>query len=113
MSRMWQRISRIDHLPGAGVKSRTFFDSPLRDAFRACGVAARVSKKRRRSKSSMGSSSAGTHAVERFVELGEQELLRPEPREQGVEDVRGPFGAARGIERDVRHTPHGERLLDR
>src|SRR6266545_8250804 len=104
MSRKWQRISRIDHLPGAGVKRRSFRGTPRRAALRAAGVAARVSRWRARSftprdvVSGIGSSRGGKS----LSLLREKQLLWSETREERAEDERSPFAASGRIERDVR-----------
>src|SRR5664279_403214 len=123
MSRMWQRISRIDHLPGAGVKRSSFFGTPRSASLRAAGVAASVSRWRARSftmgdvVSGMGGSRLDYWRYWRswrdgLFRLREEKFLRFEANEKSVEDERAPLVAARGIERDVRDIPRRERLID-
>src|SRR5664279_2506532 len=129
MSRMWQRISRIDHLPGAGVKRSSFFGTPRSASLRAGGVAASVSRWRARSftmgdvVSGMGGSRLGCWRCWRcwrhgrygrngLSRLREKKLLRVEAKKERVEDERAPLVTAGGVERHVRHTPGRECLLD-
>src|SRR5450759_1933222 len=114
MSRMWHRISRIDHLPGAGVKRSSFFGTPRSASLRAAGVAASVSRWRARS-FTMGdvvSGMGGSRLGKWLFRLREEQFLRFEAKEKRVEDERAPLVAARGIEREVRNTPRRECLLD-
>src|SRR5512140_1016078 len=117
MSRMWQRISRIDHLPGAGVKRSSFFGTPRSASLRAPGVAASVSRWWARSftmgdvVSGMGGSSLGYWRYGLF-RLRKEQLLRFEAKKKRVEDERAPLVAARGIEREVRDPPRRERMPD-
>src|SRR5664279_6585104 len=121
MSRMWQRISRIDHLPGAGVKRSSFFGTPRSAFLRAAVFAASVSRWRARSLtmgdvvSGMGGSRLGywRHGRDGLFRLREEQFLGVEPQQKRVEDERAPFGSAGGIEREVRDAPRGQRLLDR
>src|SRR5471030_2688017 len=114
MSRMWHRISRIDHLPGAGVKRRSLRGTPRSASFRAAGVAASVSRLWARSFTlwDVVSGIGGSRNGKALSRLGEEQLLRFEARQQRVEDERSPVAAAGRIEREVRHAPRRERLLD-
>src|SRR5664279_2326766 len=123
MSRMWQRISRIDHLPGAGVKRSSFFGTPRSASLRAAGVAASVSRWRARSftmgdvVSGMRGSRLGTWRCWRswrhwLFRFGEEQFLGFEAKQKRVEDERAPLVAAGGIEREVRDTPCRECLPD-
>src|ERR1019366_8686800 len=99
MSRMWHRISRIDHLPGAGVKRRSLRGMPRNASLSAVGVAASVSRWRARSftlrdvVSGIGGSRRG-HSLSRFRE---EQFLRLEAGEESVENERSPIPAAHRI----------------
>src|ERR1019366_1643197 len=114
MSRMWHRISRIDHLPGAGVKRRSLRGTPRNASLSAAGVAASVSRWRARSftlrdvVSGIGGSRCG-HALSRFRE---EQFLRLQAGQKCVENERSPFGAADRIEREVGDAPGGKHLVD-
>src|SRR5450759_5285957 len=114
MSRMWHRTSRIDHLPGAGVKRRSLRGTPCNASLSAVGVATSVSRWRARSftlrdvVSGIGGSRRG-HALSRFRE---EQFLGFQARQECVENERSPFPAADRIEREVGDAPDGKRLVD-